>query len=83
MKVIITPKGKKQYELLPKPAQAKIKKKIAILEKDSLVGKKLSGDLSELRSLQAWQYRITYYISQEQEIVFVTSILHRQGAYKH
>ena len=83
MKVIITPKAAKQYERLPKPAQEKIKKKIALLENDVLIGKKLSGDFAELRSLKAWPYRIIYYIDEEQEALFVTSITHRQGAYKH
>lgn len=83
MKVIITPKATKQYERLPKLAQKKIKKKIKLLENDIQIGKKLSGDLSELRSLRAWPYRILYYINEEKDAVFVTSITHRQGSYKH
>lgn len=83
MKVIITPKADKQYERLPKPAQEKIKRKIVLLEKDELIGKKLSGDFAGLRSLKTWPYRIIYYVNGEQDAVFVTSITHRQGAYKH
>lgn len=83
MKVIITPKATKQYERLPKRAQKKIKKKFSLLENDTQIGKKLSGDLSELRSLRAWSYRIIYYINEDQKALFVTSITHRQGAYKN
>lgn len=83
MKVIVTPKATKQYEHLPKIAQKKIKNKIKLLENDIRIGKKLSGDLSELRSLRAWPYRIIYYINEGKDSVFVTSIAHRQGAYKH
>lgn len=83
MKAIITPKAIKHYEDLPKPEQKKIKKKIALLENNPLTGKKLSGEFAELRSLRAWPYRIIYYINEEQNTIYVASIIHRQGAYKH
>lgn len=82
MQVIVTPKARGQYNNLPETEQTKIKKKILTLETSPLIGKKLSGELSELRSLRAWPYRIIYYFSQEDETVFVTSIIHRQGASK-
>lgn len=78
--VIITPKAQKQFQHLPIVEQAKIKKKLSLLKDDPLAGKKLSGELLSLRSLRAWPYRIIYYI--EKDIVFITSILHRQGAYQ-
>jgi mRNA-degrading endonuclease RelE of RelBE toxin-antitoxin system len=79
-KVIITPKAQKQFTHLPPSEQAKIKKKLALFGTDPLVGKILSGELSDLRSLKAWPYRIIYYI--EKDTVYITSILHRQGAYQ-
>lgn len=79
--VIITPKAAKQFQHLPKPEQAKVRKKLASLSDEPTAGKKLSGQLSELRSLKAWPYRIIYYIDSK-DVVYVTSILHRQGAYK-
>lgn len=82
MQVIITPKATRQYNHLPKSEQAKIKKKLSLLETESLAGKKLSGEFSELRSLRAWPYRIIYYIAEEKQIIYVTTILHRQGVYK-
>lgn len=81
VQVIITPRAQKQFNHLPQSEQAKIRKKLSALESDFLIGKKLSGELSELRSLKAWPYRIIYHIDREQKKVFVTSIVHRQGAY--
>jgi mRNA-degrading endonuclease RelE of RelBE toxin-antitoxin system len=80
LQVIITPKAQKQYEHIPAAEQSKIKRKLIALGNDPYVGKKLSGELAELRSLKAWPYRIIYYINQDK--VFVTSIIHRQGAYQ-
>lgn len=81
MKVIITPKALKQYKHLPTSEQAKIQKKLMTLETDPHVGKKLAGELHESRVLKAWPYRIIYYINHERNAVFITAILHRQGAY--
>jgi mRNA-degrading endonuclease RelE of RelBE toxin-antitoxin system len=81
-KVIITPQATKQFKHLPKVEQIKIKKKPAALEDNLLSGKKLSGELAELRSLRAWPYRIIYYTDQKKQNIFITSILHHQGAYK-
>lgn len=79
MQVIITPEAQKQYKHLPKSEQNKIKRKLVLLEQDHLQGKKLSGKLSEIRSLKAWPYRILYIIK-ENKVVIVT-IAHRQGVY--
>ncbi len=82
MQVVITPKALKQYNHLPKPDQAKIKRKLLALEQYPLEGKKLSGKLSEIRSLRAWPYRIHYYINDKAKKVFVVTIARRQGVYK-
>lgn len=82
MQVIITPKALRHYEKLPKVERAKIKRKLQVLEADALVGKKLVGELAEVRSIKAWPYRIFYYIDEAEKVIYITSILHRQGAYK-
>jgi len=82
MQIIITPEAEKQYGKLPKIEQKKIKKKLATLEENQKSGKKLSGNLSELRSLRAWPYRIIYYLNQSQKKIYVVTIAHRQGVYK-
>lgn len=80
--VILTPQATKQFKHLPKIEQTKIKKKLASLESNPISGKKLSGELSELRSLKVWPYRIIYHVNQNKQNIFITSIIHRQGAYK-
>ncbi len=82
MQVIITPKAQKQYEHLPKSEQKKVKKKLQSLETDPYTGKKLTGEFSELRSVRAWPYRIIYYIHEQSQKLYITSIQHRQGVYK-
>ena len=82
MQVIITPKAQKHYERLPKSEQVKIKKKLLVVESDPLAGKKLAGELKELRSLKAWPYRIIYYINVVDGKLYITTIQHRQGVYK-
>ncbi len=82
MQVIVTPNALKQYNHLPKTEQAKIKKKLLVLEQYPLEGKKLSGEYVELRSLKAWPYRIVYYIDKRQKKIFIVMMAHRQGVYK-
>jgi len=77
MQVIVTPKALKQYNHLPKIEQAKIKKKVLVLEQNSQEGKKLSGEYAELRSLRAWPYRIIYYINNAQKKIYIVTIAHR------
>jgi len=82
MQVIITPKALKQYYHLPKAEQAKIKKKLLLLEQNFKEGKKLSGEYADLRSLKVLLYRIIYYIDHKQKKNFIITIAHRQGIYK-
>ena len=81
-KVTVTPEATKQFKHLPITEQTKIRKKLISLENNPFSGKKLSGELSQLRSLKTWPYRIIYYIDRNKQNIFITSILHRQGAYK-
>jgi len=82
MHVVITKEAEKQYKHLPKSEQTKIKKKLTTLENYKYAGKKLTGDLTGLRSLRAWPYRILYTVDEGKQEVTVNSIQHRQGAYK-
>ncbi len=82
MEIIITPEAEKQYRRLPKSEQKKIKRKLLVLERNPLAGKKLSGSLAETRSLKVWPHRILYYIDRNKSTIFVATITHRQGVYK-
>lgn len=82
MQVILTPEAQKQYKKLPVQVQNKIRKKLLLLEVVSLIGKKLEGELNNYRSVRAWPYRIIYLVEKSEGKIYVTSIIHRQGAYK-
>ena len=82
MRIVIAEEAEKQYEHLPKPEQRKIKKKLAILKNYVYTGKKLTGDLTGLRSLRAWPYRILYTVDEKKQEITINSIQHRQGVYK-
>jgi mRNA-degrading endonuclease RelE of RelBE toxin-antitoxin system len=81
MQVIVTPKAEKHFLKLPKTERKKIQKKLLLMGKNPYVGKKLSGEFKEVRSLRVWPYRILYYINDSENKLFIISILHRQGAY--
>ena len=82
MLVILSKDAVKQYEHSPKIEQIKISKKLLLLEENPTAGKKLTGELSGIRSLRAWPYRIIYEINELEKRVEVHKIDHRQGAYK-
>ena len=82
MKLFLTPQAKKDYSKLPKAEQNKAVRKLDLLEKAPLIGKKLSGELGDLRCLRFWPYRIIYHIEQKKKEIWIDHIIHRQGAYK-
>lgn len=82
MLVILSKDAQKQYEHLPKSEQIKIRKKLLSLEENPTAGKKLVGELSGIRSLYAWPYRIIYEINGKEKRVEILKIAHRQGMYK-
>lgn len=81
MNVFLTREAQKQYKKLTQSNKEKIDKKIILLEKEPFIGKKLSGEYKETRSLKAWPYRIVYFINERKKEIWIVSILHRQGAY--
>lgn len=82
MKVIFSKEAQKQYGRLAESDKKKIDKKISLLSSQPFVGKKLSGEYKDLRSLKAWPYRIIYVTDEIQKEIWIVSIIHRQGAYK-
>ncbi len=82
MQAILSKDAQKQYERLEKPEQTKVRKKLMLLEQDPTVGKKLTGELSGIRSLRAWPYRILYEINEQKQRVEIHKIAHRQGSYR-
>ena len=82
MEVILTREAKKALARLPLNHREKVSKKMLLLEHEPFYGKKLGGELANLRSMKAWPYRILYIIDEKRKEVYVFNILHRQGAYK-
>lgn len=81
MRVILSKEAQKNYNRLPGSQKTKIKKKLISLQDNPLLGKKLGGELEGDRSLRAWPYRIIYSIDKKQNLISISNILHRQGAY--
>lgn len=82
MDVVLAKDAHKQYKRLPMTEQLKIKKKLAVLSKDSSSGKKLEGKLAGRHVIRAWPYRIIYSVNKDKNRIEISDILHRQGAYK-
>lgn len=82
MQLILSKDATKQLLRLPQSEQVKIKKKLIQLRENPFGGKKLEGELSSDRALRAWPYRIIYSINKKEKRVEVSTIQHRQGAYK-
>jgi len=82
MIVVLSKNARKDYEHIPKSQQAKVRKKLALLEQNPYAGKKLSGELTGIYTIRAWPYRIFYEVNKTENRVEVHKIKHRQGAYK-
>ncbi len=82
MRLFLTKQAKREFFKLPAPEQKKAARKINLLEERPLIGKKLGGELGNLRCLRFWPYRIIYHVEQKKKEIWVDHIIHRQGAYK-
>lgn len=80
--VIFTKTAEKSFLKLPIQAKKKIEKAINRLIANPLVGEKLKGEFEGQYKLYAWPYRIIYVFLEQESMVTVVEIKHRQGAYK-
>lgn len=67
---------------LPKNEHIKVTRNIDKLKELPFSGKKLEGELAIFRSLRVWPYRVIYEFVQEEKMIVIHSIKHRQEAYK-
>lgn len=81
-RIIIPKKVQKQLQKIPLIHRKKIRKAIAFLAFEPNLGKKLTGELKNKRSIRIWPYRIIYRIYKKEVIILILSVSHRQGAYK-
>lgn len=80
--VILTLKAKKNFLKLPKTIQNKCLNVLETLKTNPLLGKKLKGVLSPLRSVRMVNYRLVYTINNNKLIIFVVGIRHRKEIYQ-
>jgi len=71
----------KNFERLPKDSRDKIQSALLKLSSNSLIGKRLLGELDGELSMRVGQYRIIYFIDREKN-VWVETVRHRKDAYK-
>ncbi len=81
MEVILSKDARKQLEKLPKANQVKVRKKLMAIADNPTIGKKLSGELKDIRSVRAWPYRILYEINKKENRIEIHKIAHSQGVY--
>jgi len=79
--IIIPKKVQKQLQKIPLIRRKKIRKTIAFLAFEPSLGKKLTGEFKDKRSIRIWPYRIIYKIYKKKVVVLILSVTHRQGAY--
>ncbi|OFW45711.1 MAG: hypothetical protein A2163_03725 [Actinobacteria bacterium RBG_13_35_12] len=82
MKINYSKTSLKQLKNLPKTKQIEVLKKIEKLKYNPYAGKKLKGALSNFISLKVWPYRIIYQYSDNDKVIFINVIQHRQSVYK-
>jgi addiction module RelE/StbE family toxin len=80
-KVEFSPKSIKCLERIPEKIRNRLIKAAEALAENPLLGKKMKGDLSDLRSLKVWPYRLLYKVRKKQLLVFIVTVGHRQNIY--
>lgn len=81
-KVVVVPTAQKSFNRLPKNIRDRIVTALRKLQETPRIGKPLKGEFAGKYSLRVWPYRIIYRVFEEQLLVEVIDIGHRQGVYK-
>jgi len=71
----------KQFRKLNHEQRKKVALGVAKIKNDPLTGKKLEGELKNLRSARAWPYRILYEVLLKERLIRISAIEHRQSVY--
>ena len=64
------------------PLRSKIVKVAGALANDPYLGKSLEGELSGLRSVRVWPFRIVYEIQDKLLLIIIIRIGHRKDVYR-
>ena len=80
-RLVLTKKVQKELERIDPRYLPRIKAVLLSLQDDPYLGKKLEGELADLRSYRIGPYRILYRVKQKELVILVITIGHRQGVY--
>ena len=81
MNLFLTNTFKKRFQNLPQNAQKRVKESLLLIHKKPFSGKKLMGDLEGEFSYRVGQYRIIYFID-ENDNIWIETVRHRKNAYR-
>ena len=82
-KIVLPRKVQKDLAKIDSRYKQRIHAALASLSSDPFLGKKLEGERKNERSYEVWPYRIIYKIFQNELVVLVIRIGHRQEVYKN
>ncbi len=80
-RIKIKPSAVKDLDKLPRRDQERIKASFIGLSHNPFAGKKLLGEFQGFDTIRVFPYRIIYYISKKEVLVYIVDIGHRQGVY--
>lgn len=80
--VYFTPNSAKLFQKIKdEKLKERIRSVLKKLAENSLLGKKLKGELSGQYTVRVWPYRIVYYIDYKKDVI-ITDIGHRKDVYR-
>ena len=80
--VVLKKAAQKSFNKIDKRYKKRIIQTIFALAENPYLGKQLEGDLRGFYSTRVWPYRIVYKVYQQDLVILVVEIAHRQGDYK-
>lgn len=82
MELILSPRAAKQYKKIGAKDRPKVDRKITLLSKDPLMGKRLLGEYKGEYCVRAWPIRIIYSFHPDEQVVQIEDIDYRGDVYK-
>ena len=82
MRVLITPKAKKDLDRLPREVEDVVSETINNLEKNPLPHNSLKLTAQPGYRIRVGIFRILYIIDKDSKLIYIARILHRKEAYK-
>ena len=80
--IVLKKAAQRSLKKIDERYKKRITQAIFALANDSYLGKQLEGSLRGFYSVRVWPYRIVYKIYQQDLVILVVEIAHRQGVYK-